>query len=80
MFDVLITIATGLFYTKYWSKWRYGYFDYFCAAASIIGAFLLPELAEKLFPEFSELGVIAFDSGGALLGCLIYDALSFGWR
>jgi len=31
-------------------------------------------LAEKFVPEFSDLGVIAFDAGGALLGCLLYDA------
>jgi hypothetical protein len=40
----------------------------------------LPALAEKFVPEFSDLGVIAFDAGGALLGCLLYDAASFGWR
>jgi hypothetical protein len=80
MFDVLITIATGLFFTKYWSKWRYGYFDFFCAGAAIVGAFLLPALVEKFVPEFSDLGVIAFDAGGALVGCLLYDAASFGWR
>jgi hypothetical protein len=80
MFDVLITIATGLFFTKYWSKWRYGYFDFFCAGAAIVCAYLLPVLVEKFVPEFSDLGLIAFDSGGALLGCLLYDAASFGWR
>jgi len=47
MFDVLITIATGLFFTKYWSKWRYGYFDFFCAGAAIVGAFLLPRAGGK---------------------------------
>jgi len=52
MFDVLITIATGLFFTRYWSKWRYGYFDFFCGGAAIVGAFLLPALAEKFVPEF----------------------------
>jgi hypothetical protein len=55
-------------------------FRFFLRGAAIVGAFLLPVLAEKFVPEFSDLGVMAFDAGGALLGCLLYDAASFGWR
>ncbi len=80
MIDVVITVATALFLTRFWSKWRYGHFDYFCAGAAIGGAFALPALAEKFVPEFADLGMMEFDAGGALVGCLIYDGLSFGWR
>jgi len=67
MFDVLITIATGLFFTKYWSKWRYGYFDLFCAGAAIVDAFLLPALVEKFVTVQIEKGnktaiVLAFET------------------
>ncbi len=80
MFDALVTICTALFFAKFWSKWRYGYFDYFCAAASIGCAFATPALIERFAPEFAALGLIEAEAGGAMLGCLIYDGLSFGWR
>ena len=53
---------------------------FFRAGAAIVGAFVVPLLVDKYVPEFTNFGVIAFDSGGALLGCLLYDAFSFGWR
>lgn len=76
MFDALLTIGAALFMTKFWSNWRYGFFDYFCALVAVAGAFAAPLLFESLAPEAAELGIFGAESGGALLGCLIYDALA----
>jgi MFS-type transporter involved in bile tolerance (Atg22 family) len=76
--DALITCATALFLANFWSQWRYRFFDYFCAVAAIVGAFALPALAERFTPALADLGILAFDAGGALLGCLVYDAAA--WR
>jgi hypothetical protein len=76
--DAVVTCATALFLANFWSQWRYRFFDCFCAVAATIGAFLLPALAERLAPALADLGILAFDAGGALLGCLIYDAAA--WR
>ena len=78
MLDALITCVTALFLANFWSQWRYRFFDYFCAVAAIVGAFALPVLAERFTPALAELGLLAFDAGGALLGCLVYDAAA--WR
>jgi len=80
MFDALFTVVTALFLTRFWSTWRYGFFDVFCAFAAIAGAFALPALAEKFAPEIAELGVFALDAGGALIGCLAYDHFASGLR
>jgi hypothetical protein len=80
MLDALVTIATALFLTNFWSKWRYGYFDAFCAGVAIAFAFATPFLTEKLAPEIANLGIFGLEAGGALLGCLIYDTASFGGR
>ncbi|QGM46581.1 hypothetical protein [Methylocystis heyeri] len=80
MFDALITIVTALFLTRFWSGWRYGFFDWFCAAAAVAGAFAAPPLLEALAPEAASLGVFGAESGGALLGCLLYDALASARR
>ncbi|HXY59577.1 MAG TPA: hypothetical protein VEH76_13475 [Methylocystis sp.] len=77
MLSALATIATALFLTRFWSRWRYGFFDMFCALAAIAGAFALPLAAEKFVPELAELGIFAFDAGGALLGCLVYDHFAY---
>jgi len=77
MFDALMTCATALFLANFWSKWRYRFFDVFCASVAIVGAFALPALAERFTPQLVQLGVLGFDAGGALLGCLIYDAVSY---
>lgn len=65
MLDVLLTCATALFLSHFWSQWRYQFFDYFCAVAAIAGAFVLPALAERMTPALADLGILAFDAGGA---------------
>jgi hypothetical protein len=80
MFDALITIGGALFLTRFWSLWRYGFFDWFCAAAAIAGAFVAPALLEALAPEAASLGLFGAESGGALVGCLLYDALASARR
>jgi hypothetical protein len=80
MLDALITIGGALFMTKFWSLWRYGYFDWFCAAAAVAGAFIAPALLETLAPEAAALGVFGAEPGGALVGCVIYDALAYRRR
>jgi hypothetical protein len=77
MLDAAVTIATAFFLAHFWSKWRYGFVDALCVAAALACAFVLPVLAERFAPELADLGVLAFDAGGALLGCLIYDTLSY---
>jgi hypothetical protein len=77
MFDVLMTLATALFLANFWSKWRYRFFDVFCALAATAGSFILPALAERFAPELAQLGILGFDAGGALLGCLAYDSLAY---
>jgi hypothetical protein len=78
MLDTLITCATALFLANFWSQWRYRFFDYSCAVAAIVGAFALPALAERLTPALADLGLLAFDAGGALIGCLVDDAAAYG--
>ena len=73
MLEAIVTIATALLMTRFWSKLRYGFFDAFCALAATVGAFVTPLVAQKLAPELVEFGVLALDAGGALLGCLVYD-------
>ncbi len=80
MLETLTTIGAALFMTNFWSNWRYGFFDYFCALVAVAGAFAAPALLESLAPEAAELGIFGAESGGALLGCLIYDALAVGRR
>ena len=80
MFDAIMTIAGALFLTKFWSIWRYGYFDFLCAAAAIACAFAAPLLMEKFAPSVAELGIFGAESAGALIGCLFYDAVAFGRR
>ncbi len=80
MFDALMTIGTALFMTKFWSNWRYGYFDFFCAAAAVACAFAAPALMERFAPTVAELGVFGAESAGALLGCVLYDTLHYSRR
>jgi hypothetical protein len=75
LFDALYSFGVALFITNFWSKWRYGFFDLFCAAAAIAGAFATPLLIERYFKLLSEIGGLEAETGGALLGCLLYDAL-----
>ena len=77
MLDALITCGTALFLANFWSKWRYKFFDIVCAIVATLFAFVLPQLAEKFTPELVRLGVLGFDTGGALLGCLLYDAIAY---
>ena len=77
MLSVLATIATALFLSRFWSTWRYGFFDLFCALAAGAGAFLLPVLAECFVPEIADLGLFGLDAGGAFIGCLIYDHFAY---
>ena len=80
MFDAIMTIGGALFLTKFWSIWRYGYFDFLCAAAAIACAFAAPLLMEKFAPSLAELGIFGAEFRSALIGCLFYDAVAFGRR
>ncbi len=75
MFDAIMTIATALFLARFWSSWRYRFFDYTCALAAIGGAFVVPLIAERYAPQLVDLGLLSLDAGGALIGCLVYDHL-----
>ena len=80
MFDIAVTALVAVFFTGFWSRWRYGFFDLFCFAAALIGAFATPILIEKFFPLLIELGGVESEAAGALIGCLIYDMFNFGLR
>jgi hypothetical protein len=73
--DALYAIGCALFITNFWSSWRYGFFDLLCAVAALVGAFVAPFLIEKYFKILSEVGGVEAETGGALIGCLIYDVL-----
>ena len=71
--DALYAIGAALFITNFWSKWRYGFFDILCAVAALAGAFVAPVIITKYFKLLSEIGGVEAESGGALIGCLLYD-------
>jgi len=77
--DLALTGLTAVFIAGPWSRWRWGFFDLRCFAAAFFCAWATPLLITHYSPTLGEFG-IGGSTGGAFIGCLIYDVMISGWQ